>query len=989
METLFLALSMVLTFALLILVLRRRAERRQTGGAPGQPMITDDSPENRLYRNSISLEILGIADRADSRLSPSERNRKIVSSMMAAVQEMLACAYVYVRIGSPGNADESLSGAWEYRSGSLEAAGDSPSPEELYRRLIGRNFPRSTGWQLVAPQALTASALPRLTQWPGEESPRFALIRTSEGDCRAVLLAANRQQDLVPEAVADATLAFAGFIGRLERWRILHIANQRDRQIRLLFDQTVTGAALLSANGTIRRVNQRFAEILGEPASALEGRLIQEYFDHEGKEQLEAALTSPSLPLSFETSVTAADRSSCYLMIHVSAEAEPMDADRELMMLAENISERKSMERSQKEMSDLLELKVLVRTEELEIAMEKLQEREIALRESEQRFKNVVGAMNDMIFTTDSRHYITGVFGSWYEQLCAHSDTDIIGESIAALFSLPDDLIERSFMNTEGRERGIVEWEISDRTGVRRTYLIAISKLHDQKELIIGYLVVGREITRRISAERELAAAKNEAERANQAKSEFLANMSHEIRTPMNAVLGYTQILQGMITDTKQLNYIGIIERAGKSLLQLIDDVLDLSKIEAGKMQVAPARLSLRRLISDIENIFRVRVEEKNLYLVATIDDDLPETLVTDETRLRQIMVNLVGNAVKFTDTGGISITVSSSQLDEQHLRLSISVKDTGIGIAEDQKDLIFESFSQHEGQSSRKYGGTGLGLAISRKLSGLLGGELTLNSIKGEGSTFTLTLDAVKFHREDDSQQMPAGTETAVKFNGEVILAVDDVQTNLLLLEHILSDAGARVITADSGESAIEAAESQEVDLIIMDIRMPGMDGRTTASRIREIPRYRHVPIIALTASVSIAREKVKQRQFDGWAYKPFRAADLLKTIHGFLNNKSDEPAPISLHTRLWEEFRQMPADTRERLLPQVRSELVDPAIRLGSSMTLTEARRFQAEIEEFSKRIEWASLRQLSEELALAVKTYRIDIVREKLSSLIGGIE
>ncbi|WP_092016077.1 ATP-binding protein [Marinobacter daqiaonensis] len=310
-----------------------------------------------------------------------------------------------------------------------------------------------------------------------------------------------------------------------------------------------------------------------------------------------------------------------------------------------------------------------------------------------------------------------------------------------------------------------------DYTAIKRVILIAVLVV-----LIFLYWnrKLSREVDERIRSEHalrrsedDLRAAKLEAERlareaesANRAKSEFLANMSHEIRTPMNAVIGYSDLLSKTVTDPQQKHYLDAIRASSRSLLMLINDILDLSRLEAGKMRLEYGPVSLRRMLQDVRHIFDLRAREHNVSLEVSVAPDMPSGLVLDETRLRQVLFNLVGNAIKFTHEGGVAVraTATPSARDgEQGLyHLSIAVTDTGIGIAPDQKERIFDAFEQQEGQSSRKYGGTGLGLAISRKLVRMMGGELTVDSVEGQGSVFTVVLTDVAAVTMEEEPEVP-----------------------------------------------------------------------------------------------------------------------------------------------------------------------------------------------------------------------------------------
>ena len=342
--------------------------------------------------------------------------------------------------------------------------------------------------------------------------------------------------------------------------------------------------------------------------------------------------------------------------------------------------------------------------------------------------------------------------------------------------------------------------QTDDYTAIKRVVLIAVLVV-----LIFLYWnrKLSREVDERIRSEHalrrsedELRAAKLEAERlareaegANRAKSEFLANMSHEIRTPMNAVIGYSDLLSQTVSDPQQKHYLDAIRASSRSLLMLINDILDLSRIEAGKMRLEFGPVSLRRMLQDVRHIFDLRAREHNVSLEVSVEADTPAGMVLDETRLRQVLFNLVGNAIKFTHEGGVTVRASVTdqrQRDGQDVgTLSIAVTDTGIGIAEDQQERIFDAFEQQEGQSSRKYGGTGLGLAISRKLVRMMGGEMTVESQEGKGSTFTVVLPNVEVvHMEEEAEEQPQLTLTPMT---ETL----DMQERSWLKEQLKEDFG------------------------------------------------------------------------------------------------------------------------------------------------------------------------------------------------------
>ncbi|MBE9563068.1 MAG: response regulator, partial [Proteobacteria bacterium] len=378
-----------------------------------------------------------------------------------------------------------------------------------------------------------------------------------------------------------------------------------------------------------------------------------------------------------------------------------------------------------------------------------------------------------------------------------------------------------------------------------------------------------------------LKRAKEQAESANQAKSEFLANMSHEIRTPLNAVIGFSELLTSLVVDEKQKSYLHSIQTSGKTLLTLINDILDLSKIEAGRLDINYEIININRIFSELHQIFVIKLAEKNLEFIVDIDDNLPTALLFDEIRLRQVLLNLIGNAVKFTEIGHIKLASHKIDKDDPNkIDLVISVTDTGIGIPLNQQEMVFESFRQQDGQSTRKYGGTGLGLAITKRLIKIMNGQISIDSQVGKGSTFEITLHDVEISAPKLSNSTIGTDWKTIDFNSGKVLIVDDIKYNRNIIKELLHNL--EVFEAENGQQAIIFAEKYHPDVILMDIRMPIMDGYETTKRLKANPNTAGIPIIALTASAI----ETHSEQFDGYLCKPINIPILFNELSRYLKH-------------------------------------------------------------------------------------------------------
>lgn len=407
----------------------------------------------------------------------------------------------------------------------------------------------------------------------------------------------------------------------------------------------------------------------------------------------------------------------------------------------------------------------------------------------------------------------------------------------------------------------------------------------------VGAVVTFIDITQRMRAKEELIRARHAAEEANRAKSQFLANTSHEIRTPLTAILGYAEILLPQC-EGQNRQHVSKIQQNGETLLELIDDILDLSRIEAGRFEKEASEVHTGALVQHVLNLMRFRADDKSLDLAAVVDGEVPATIWTDEKRLRQILVNLLANAIKFTEQGRVELRVQSQRAAEPP-SVQFLVRDTGIGITEEQKARLFQPFEQGDPSVNRKYGGSGLGLAISRRLVNALDGELTVQSEAGVGSEFCVTLPigmaAPTFvsdleWRVDGDRPSPSGDAPhEVNLKCRVLLA-DDRRDVRHIAQHFLTSAGATVVTAEDGAQALAEvdradADGQPFDVVVMDMQMPTVDGYSAVAQLRA--RGQQMPIIALTADAMQGdREKALDAGCDDYLSKPIDSQKLVATV-------------------------------------------------------------------------------------------------------------
>lgn len=541
-----------------------------------------------------------------------------------------------------------------------------------------------------------------------------------------------------------------------------------------------------------------------------------------------------------------------------------------------------------------------------------------ALEANEARIRKIVDIALDAVVTIDERGFVTG-WNPQAEHIFGWTAGEIIGQSLTTTIIPP--------RYRDGHERGLrhyaetgtgpvlnkrIEITALDRNGREFPVELAITPMHLDGQTIFSAFL--RDITERKQAEDELRRTQAAAESANRAKTEFLANMSHELRTPLNAIVGTSDVLLKTPLTQEQRQCALMSQRASQALLRLVNDVLDLAKIEAGTLRVDSAPFDLAELLERTTRLLEMRQGQKDVALTVTAAPDVPTQLEGDGFRLQQILFNLIGNALKFTERGSVSLTVSSVGTEPHRPQLQFEVHDTGIGIPADQLDHIFGRFTQVDSGDNRKYGGAGLGLSICKQLVELMQGTIQVSSALGNGSIFTVTLPftispaasrtVTPPHRKAPPESAAVLRTSAPSSAPLTLLLVDDSPEVGQLAALYLKGLPYRMDRAGDGPSAIDRCRACHYDLIFLDLQMPGMDGYATAEAIRNweetqgIPR---TPIIALTADVlGPARERSRQSGCTAFIGKPFSQSTFLEAIHHYAkpadNQTRDErPAPTT----------------------------------------------------------------------------------------------
>ncbi len=667
----------------------------------------------------------------------------------------------------------------------------------------------------------------------------------------------------------------------LENAQLYETVQRREAELRQLFTSAREAMLVFDPEGIILSANPAAAamvkyetpeDLVGVPLS----RLCP---DRACQKEVFRKLKRQGYVEDYELTFIRSDGVAVHVLGSITAQGDENGNWWRIEAMFTDITKRKQAESELRDHQNRLEQRVEARTRELQ--------------QSEQRFRTLADSAADPIYLVDLKGRLLDVnqqacrtLGYTREQLLQMSLAEV---NIQYQQDKLSALLREQWITLKAGEQLTLEGLHRRKDGSTfpvELKLAAVEK--DGQELI---LAIARDISVRKEAEEELKRAKEAAEQTNQAKSDFLANMSHEIRTPMNAIIGMAHLALQTGLSSKQQDYLSKIHSSAHALLEIINDILDFSKIEAGKLTMEGVTFNLEEILKDTSDMLLPTAHDKGLAFTLKLSPELPSWLVGDPLRLRQVLINLMSNAIKFTKSGKILVSADVMTEDSEHVTIRFSVQDTGIGMTQAQVERLFEPFAQGDTSMTRQYGGTGLGLSISQQIVHMMGGEIEVESEPGRGSTFSFTVTlmrpeaasknspspVVRLHGGADSQQGHA----PVNLSGVRVLLAEDNEINQQVARGLIELTGASVTAVENGRSAVQRLQEEKFDVVLMDIQMPEMDGYTATHQIRSRPELQTLPIIAMTAhAMNEHREEALRAGMNDYVSKPIDPQSLWDTL-------------------------------------------------------------------------------------------------------------
>ena len=663
-------------------------------------------------------------------------------------------------------------------------------------------------------------------------------------------------------------------------------AQESEIQLKAIFDQAAVGVAIIdSYSGKFQKVNQKYCDIIGYSAEEM---LTLDFMKITHPDDLQPDLDNMQLLIKgeirdfyMEKRLLKKDGTVVWINLAVSPLWKSGENANFHVAVVEDITERKLAEMELKKHKEHLEELVEQRTSELSTT-------NATLKVERDRIQGYFDLAETIVVTINTKGHIT-MLNRYGCKLLEYAHDELIGKNwFNTCLPQPEgmEVVYPAFKNLIGGDLFLTEYyenEIITRSGKRRLIVWHNNYLTDKNGNIEGTISTGEDITERKAVEEELKKAKEEAESANHSKSIFLANMSHELRTPLNVILGYAYILQTDPTIySAQKEKIRTIERSGQHLLEQIADILDVAKIEANKIILYPVEVNIRDYINYICNYFTSSADSKGINLICSVDEEVNSFVRVDERRLQQIILNLVGNAIKFTEKGKVILKVESCELmapiSESECCLRISVEDTGIGIEKENLEKVFQPFVQIV-QKSNKTEGTGLGLNIAQQLVKIMGSNIYLESEVSKGSRFWF--DLILPTAEAIKDAGVTWKEILIGYQGKKrkLLVVDDVKDSREMMNDLLVSLGFEVIVAANGLDSVILAKDMQPDLILMDILMPGMNGYESLTTLHNVPECKNIPVVAMSASVG-EESPALTAGFDSFISKPVILENLTSVL-------------------------------------------------------------------------------------------------------------
>ncbi len=630
-----------------------------------------------------------------------------------------------------------------------------------------------------------------------------------------------------------------------------------DTHMEAMFRQSGVGICHVDLNGRYARVNQRLCEILGYDEPELLGKTIWDtsFTDNVDavRKNIRRMIAKEIDSYQFENHYTRRDGKWLWTNITVTIVNDEQGETLYALCVVQDITEWKETKRM--------------------------------LRRGNEQTQIILDALPVAVALIDqdaNLQYLNKLAREWY---CVEDSADVIGRDYREI--IPVASMGKGEGKTRRRWADKIEAITYDERmifgdGKTRDVQLSIIPHVGDKNNLLGAYAMSIDMTEQKRTERQLIALRDKAEAASQAKSDFLATMSHEIRTPMNGVLGMLQLLLSSELNDADQEKADLAHESALALMDVLNDILDYSRIESGRFEISEAPFEICTAVKKLVDGWTIRAHDKGLELSYSCPDEIPHTLICDGTRVRKVLTSLVENAIKFTDEGEICVAVTTTSKDRDHLVLRFTVTDTGIGVEPDQQDCLFEQFSQVQSGFNRNYEGVGLGLAISKRLAELMGGEIGFESAPGKGSTFWFQIPCVIPETQHMPEQGSALVPAQAKRSAAKILVAEDHPVNQQVIMALLATLDVEFVIAENGREAVEAVINDELDLVLMDVRMPVMDGVTAINIIRGLDGYKaDIPIIAITANAMHGdKEKYLAAGADAYIAKPIDGRELMAAV-------------------------------------------------------------------------------------------------------------